>query len=101
MFAIAGDGVARFFAPDIAAFSTWLKVGLMPQARQGGSGVCAFAADGSKLEGTGLEKLQIVQTHVAAVTVGDSVGGLYGDPECAGEPAALLEELEALDNTRV
>lgn len=49
----------------MAAFSTWIKAGLMPHARHGGRGVCAFAAAGSKLEGTGLEKVQIVQTHVA------------------------------------
>ena len=46
----------------------------MPQARQGGSGVCAFAVVGSKLEGTGLGKLQMVQTHVAVLAGGCSTG---------------------------
>lgn len=49
----------------------------MPQARHGVSGVCAFAAAGSKLEGTGLEKVHIVQTQVAVDMVGGSGGGLY------------------------
>lgn len=39
----------------------------MPQARHGGSGVLAVAVAGSKLEGTGFEKLHITQTQVAAV----------------------------------
>lgn len=42
-------------------------MGLIPQARHGGSGVWAFAVTGSKLDGTGLEKLHIVQTQVAEV----------------------------------
>jgi len=47
----------------------------MPQARQGGSGVWAFAVEGSKLDGTGFEKLQMVQTHVAVLGGGvDSAG---------------------------
>lgn len=39
----------------------------MPHARQGGNGVCALAAAGSKLVGTGFEKLQILHTQVAVV----------------------------------
>lgn len=46
----------------------------MPQARQGGSGVWAFAVEGSKLDGTGFEKLQMVQTHVAVLGGVDSTG---------------------------
>lgn len=40
----------------------------MPQARHGGRGVCALAVVGSKLEGTGLEKVHIGQIHVAVLT---------------------------------
>lgn len=98
---MAGDGEGRLLAFDIAAFRTWLKVGLIPQARQGARGVWALAVVGSKLEGTGLEKLQIVQTQVAAVTVGGSAGGLYAPSECPGEPGALLDAFDALERTRV
>lgn len=59
----------------MVAFSTWVKAGLMPHARQGGRGVCAFAVAGSKLAGTGLEKLHMVQTHVAALAEAGSRGG--------------------------
>jgi len=39
--------------------------GLIPQARQGASGVLAFAETGSKFKGTGFENEQIGQIHVA------------------------------------
>lgn len=55
----------RLATLDIAALRTSVKAGLMPQAKQGGNGVCAVAVVGSKLEGTGLGKLQILQTQVA------------------------------------
>lgn len=58
----------------MAAFSTCVKAGLMPHARHGGRGVWAFAVAGSKLEGTGLEKVQIVQTQVAALAGDGSTG---------------------------
>lgn len=48
----------------------------MPQARQGPSGVESFASAGSKLEGTGLEKEQMGQIHVAEVCLGG--GGSRG-----------------------
>lgn len=51
----AGEGGGRLFAFVMAAFKTCVRVGLMPQARHGGNGVCEFAAVGSKFEGTGLE----------------------------------------------
>lgn len=77
-----GRGVCRvgpagglFVALEMAALRTWARVGLIPHAKQGGSGVCAFAVAGSKLEGTGFEKLQMVQTHVAELT-GASTGGV-------------------------
>lgn len=72
----AGEGGGRLFAFVMAAFNTWAKVGLMPQAKHGGNGVCTFAAVGSKLDGTGLEKLHIVQTQVAVDTTGGVGGGL-------------------------
>jgi hypothetical protein len=68
-------GAVLLLAFDIAAFRTWANVGLMPQAKHGGRGVCALAAVGSKLEGTGFEKLQMVQTQVAVLTAGGSAGG--------------------------
>jgi len=49
----------------IAALTTWSSGGFIPHARHGGSGVCAFTAEGSKLEGTGFENEHIGQTHVA------------------------------------
>lgn len=52
-------------AAAIVAFSKIVSGGLMPQARQGGSGVEAVAVAGSKLEGTGFENEQMGQTHVA------------------------------------
>jgi hypothetical protein len=63
----------------IAAFSTWVKAGLIPHARHGGRGVRALAVAGSKLEGTGFEKLQMVHTHVAELAGDGSTGaGLRG-----------------------
>lgn len=58
------EGEGRFCALEMAAFKTWVNVGLMPQARHGGRGVWALADVGSKFEGTGFEKLHIVQTQV-------------------------------------
>lgn len=68
-----GEGEGRL-ALLIAALSTSDSAGLMPHAKQGGRGVWAFAAAGSKLEGTGFEKLQMLQTQVAAAG-GGPVGG--------------------------
>ena len=51
----------------------------MPQAWQGGSGVLAFADAGSKLEGTGLEKVQMTQTQVALLG-GGALGMCHGLP---------------------
>jgi hypothetical protein len=64
----------------MAAFSTSVKAGLIPHAKHGGRGVWAFAVAGSKLDGTGLEKLQIEQTQVAvlvgACSAGSALNGL-------------------------
>lgn len=54
-----------FVAAAIVAFNTTVSGGLMPHARQGGSGVEAVAVVGSKFEGTGFENEQMGQTHVA------------------------------------
>lgn len=42
----------------------------MPHAKQGGRGVYMFAVVMSKFEGTGLEKEQMVQIHVALLSLG-------------------------------
>ena len=49
---------------EMAAFTTTTSGGLIPQARHGASGVCAFAVPGSKFDGTGFEKLQMGHTQV-------------------------------------
>jgi len=61
----------------------------MPQARHGGKGVCTFAAEGSKLDGTGFEKLQMVHTHVAELATGVSGFG-RGEPSGRGECGSWL-----------
>lgn len=58
-------GASLFVAALIAAFSTVVKGGLIPHAKHGGSGTAAVAVAGSKFDGTGLEKEQIGQIHVA------------------------------------
>lgn len=58
--------VPRLAAADIAAFRMVVKGGLIPHARQGGTGVEEVAATGSKFEGTGLENVHIGHIHVAA-----------------------------------
>lgn len=52
---------------------------MIPHARHGGRGVSALAVAGSKFEGTGFEKLQMVHTHVAELAGDGSTGaGLRG-----------------------
>ena len=51
-------------ADEMTAFKTWAKVGLIPQAKQGGSGVYALAVVTSKFEGSGLESEQMEQIQV-------------------------------------
>lgn len=70
-----GDGGGRFVALDIAAFRTRASGGFIPQAKHGANGLCALAVAGSKFEGTGFEKEQIGQIHVAELAgVGSGVG---------------------------
>lgn len=53
-----------------AALTTWIVGGLIPQLRHGGTFVCVLAVAGSKLEGTGLAKVQIghIQVTFAFIT---------------------------------
>jgi hypothetical protein len=90
------EGACLLVALDMAAFSTRDNAGGIPQARQGGKGVWAFAAVGSKLDGTGFGKLQILQTQVAAVAGAVAAGGARKDEGVLGRgvPVALLEGLE-------
>lgn len=78
----------------MAAFSTCVNAGLMPHAKHGGRGVCAFAAAGSKFEGTGFEKLHIVQTQVAELFGGCSTGAARkGLSDCeTGDAVPFLGE---------
>lgn len=78
-------------ALEMLAFRMCDRAGLIPQARHGGKGVCSLASVGSKLDGTGFEKLQMVQTQVAAVA-GDGVGAVdrfRGSVPGAGEGEPL------------
>ena len=95
-----GAGVGRLLALVMAAFRTCESVGLMPHARHGGSGVWALAACGSKFTGIGFEKLQMVQTHVAVVIGGGSVGGRYALSLRAGDAESVLDGEAALDKAR-
>ena len=63
----------------------------MPQAKQGGKGVCAFAVWGSKFDGTGFEKLHIVHTQVAVLAgAGSTDAGRKGlSVRCTGEAVPL------------
>jgi hypothetical protein len=90
------EGGCLLVALDMAAFSTRDNAGLIPQARQGGKGVWAFAAVGSKLDGTGFGKLHMLQTQVAAVAGAVAAGGARKDEVVFGRgvPVALLEGLE-------
>jgi hypothetical protein len=60
----------RLVLAEMAAFSTCGKSGLMPQVRQGGSGNASVAIVGSKLDGTGFGKEQMVQIHVPRSSCG-------------------------------
>lgn len=65
----------------MAAFTTCIVGGLMPQARHGGIGV-RDASAGSKLDGTGFEKEQMGHTQDALIE--GAGAGLFrrsGDPD--------------------
>lgn len=84
-----------FVIAAIAAFTTWTNDGFIPHARHGANGVRAFAAVGSKLEGTGFENEHIVHTHVA---LGDGVGA--GERRPSGVVADGVWALGEADETR-
>lgn len=93
---------ARLVALEMAAFSTWVKVGLIPQAKHGGRGVWTFAVRGSKFDGTGFENVQIVQTHVAVLAEGWSTGGALGlSARWSGEAVPFLDSVEPRLGERV
>lgn len=88
----AGAGLLEIAA--MAALTTCMVGGLMPQARHGGIGVREASA-GSKLEGTGFEKEQIGQTQDA---LREGAGaGLF---RRSGEPDEGLGAME-VDRPRV
>ena len=88
----AGAGLLEIAA--MAALTTCMVGGLMPQARHGGMGVREASA-GSKLEGTGFEKEQIGQTQDA---LREGAGaGLF---RRSGEPDEGLGAME-VDRPRV
>lgn len=74
----AGDGAdagkegSRVVAALIAALSTVVNGGLIPQAKQGGKCVVALAVAGSKLDGTGLENVHIGHIQVACIGLGEA-----------------------------
>jgi len=71
----------------MAAFTTSTSGGFIPHAKQGDNGVCAFAVAGSKLDGTGLEKVQMGHIHVAldaGAGAGDGASGRIGLPRLSG-----------------
>ena len=84
---------------------------MIPQLRQGGIDIFGVAVAVSKLDGTGLENEQIVQTHVALLGLGvlrpDPALGKGLLPPCIGDALALREgepaicELEKVDGLRV
>jgi hypothetical protein len=79
---------SRVVAAVMAAFNTVVKGGFMPHARQGGVLLDAVAVDGSKLEGTGLEKEHIGQIQVAFRSV-DADGFKCGTDVCISEDCNL------------
>lgn len=80
-------------ALDIAALSTRANGGLIPHAKHGGKGVFALDVTGSKFEGTGFEKEQIGQIHVALLAgVGSEAGRWNGlSVRDNGDDVALLD----------
>jgi hypothetical protein len=69
------DCTGRLIVFAIAAFITSVHVGFIPQAKHGGSGMDSGAVYGSKFEGTGFEKEQMVHIHVPVLFgTGSEVG---------------------------
>lgn len=76
---VLGKEGSRLAAALIAAFNIVVKGGLIPHARHGGRLVAVVAVAGSKLEGTGFEKVHIGQIQVALIAF---VEGDCGAPVC-------------------
>jgi len=74
----------------IAALTTWTYGGLIPHAKQGGIGEFSFEVDGSKLEGTRLEKEHI--GHIQVALVGIRCAGVFLVFEFPGLPTLPAEE---------
>lgn len=91
-----------FVALEMVAFKTCVRAGLIPHAKQGGRGVCSLAVVGSKLDGTGFGKLQMVQTHVAEVAGAElAAGERYLESTLgAGEAETLLDGLDVAATAR-
>jgi hypothetical protein len=87
----------RLAALAIAAFNTCVRGGFMPQAKQDSNGVCSLAVAGSKLEGTGFEKVQIGHTQVALFTGVGSGGGRWNGLS-ARETGVGVALLDGVDN---
>ena len=68
---------------------------MTPQVTHAGRGVLEFAVAVSKFAGTGLEKEQIVQTHVAVLDLGvldpDPLFEKGLAPRCTGDVVELRE----------
>ena len=69
----------------MAALRMWVKGGVTPQDKHGGTGVCAITTATSKLDGIGLEKEQMRQIQVRSVAAG---GGLWIDRVLPGDGEA-------------
>lgn len=88
-----GSGDSRLAAALIAAFSTVVKGGFIPQARHGGRLTVAVAVAGSKFEGTGFEKEQMGQIQLAFIGLEEGGGcfaieGGRGDNDLPGADGA-------------
>lgn len=59
MLSTEGTNLFPLKGEDKAALKTSVQGGFTPQVEQGAVGVRSFAEDGSKLEGTGFEYVQI------------------------------------------
>lgn len=93
MIDVEDNGTGRLPALDIAALRTCENGGLMPHARHGGRGAFVLDVTGSKFDGTGFEKEQIGQIHVALVAgEGSGIGRWKGlSVRDNGDDVALLE----------
>jgi hypothetical protein len=101
-FTAASACAGRLIAFAMAALITSDHVGLIPQARHGGSGMDSGAVCGSKFEGTGFEKEQIGHIHVPVLFgAGSEVGRWKGLSIRAGDAVALREGPLTLESPRV